>query len=272
MTISQAIVLGIVQGLTEFLPVSSSGHLVLFSELFGVQTQSLVFEVTVHVGTLLAVLAVFWGEVKLLFASLIKLLRSPKQAKTLLKDDPGCRLLLALVLGTLPAVLVALILKEQVERLFSSTLFTAVMLLVTGAILYAAEKRSAVRGRSAPSYADALVIGCGQAAAILPGLSRSGTTIAVGLFRGLDRESAARFSFLLSMPAILGGLVLSLIDLVSGTAALEVGALVAGLVSAAITGYLAIRFFLGMVRRGKLVWFSYYTWLVGAAVIIVHLL
>lgn len=95
MTISQAIVLGIVQGLTEFLPVSSSGHLVLFSELFGVQTQSLVFEVTVHVGTLLAVLAVFWGEVKLLFASLIKLLRSPKQAKTLLKDDPGCRLLLA---------------------------------------------------------------------------------------------------------------------------------------------------------------------------------
>lgn len=271
MTIIQAIILGIVQGVTEFLPVSSSGHLVLMSQLFGVREQSIVFEVIVHVGTLLAVLAVFRSEVKLLAASLVKLVGNPKQAEVLLRQDSGCRLLVALVVGTLPAVAVALLLKNQVERLFSSSLAAGVMLIVTGFVLFAAEKRAA-GSRSDPSLLDALLIGCGQAVAVLPGLSRSGTTIAVGLFRGLDRQSAARFSFLLSVPAILGALVLSLLDLFSGTVTLGAGVLISGLISAAVTGYLAIRFFLAMLRKGKLVWFSYYTWLVGAVIIVVHML
>jgi len=271
-TITQAIILGIIQGVTEFLPVSSSGHLVLFAQLFGVQEQSIVFEVMVHVGTLLAVLAAFSREVKLLITSAWKLVRSPQQAPALVRQDAGCRLLVALIIGTIPAVVVALLLKEQVEQLFASSLVVGIMLLVTGLVLYAVEKRAAAGRSTEPSLQDALLIGCGQAAAIVPGLSRSGTTIAVGLLRGLDRESAARFSFLLSVPAILGALALSLVDLFGGAVHHGAGVLSAGLVSAAVTGYLAIRFFLRLVRRGKLIWFSYYTWLVGAVVIIVHLL
>jgi len=270
-TVIQAIILGIIQGVTEFLPVSSSGHLVLGAQLFGLQEQSLVFEVMVHVGTLVAVLAVFWREVEQLLLAAVKFVRSPSQATTLVQQDPGCRLLVALVLGTIPAVVVALLFKEQVEQLFSSSLFVGVMLLVTGFILFLVDRRLPGKARQ-PSFLDALVIGCGQAAAIVPGLSRSGTTIAAGLLRGLDREGAARFSFLLSIPAILGALALSVRDLLRGATSLGLGVLVAGFLSAAVTGYLAIRFFLRVVRQGKLVWFSYYTWLVGAVIIVVYLL
>ena len=272
MTVLQAIFLGIIQGLTEFLPVSSSGHLVLFSQLFKVQEPSLIFEVVVHVGTLLAVLVAFRSEVGLLVTSFFKLLGKPKNAKQLLKDDLGCRFLSGIIIGTLPTVVVALLFKDQIERFFGSSTFVGIMLIVTGLMLFLTERLGAVReGVSEPSPLDALIVGLGQAVAILPGISRSGTTISVGLLRGLDRNSAARFSFLLAIPAILGALVFSLGDLFGGTTTLSWGTLGAGLVSSAITGYLAIRFFLTLVRRGRLVWFSYYTWFVGALVIVLHL-
>lgn len=272
MTTVQAVILGIIQGLTEFLPISSSGHLVLFSRLFNIQESSLVFEVIVHVGTLLAVLVVFKNEVWVLVKSFFKFLANPKDAKRLATDDPGFRLLLALVLGTVPAVAVALILKEQLQLLFGSSVFVGLMLIVTGTILYLTERRHVGnKGLEKVSTKDALLIGCGQALAILPGLSRSGTTIAVGLLRGLDRESAARFSFLLAIPAILGALVVSFGDLFAGNVTISSNALVAGLIAAALTGYVAIRVLLDLVRKGKLIWFSYYTWTVGALVVILHL-
>ncbi len=273
MTTVQAIILGIVQGLTEFLPVSSSGHLVLFSQLFNVQESSLVFEVMVHVGTLLAVLVVFRAEVWSLIAAFFKLLHKPGDAKRLVNDDPGCRLLLAIVLGTIPAVVVALVLKEQIEQLFSNSLFVGFMLILTGTILYVTERHEVTtKEMSKMSVKDAIIIGCGQAVAIIPGISRSGTTIAVGLFRGLDRESAARFSFLLAIPTILGALVLSLKNLFSGTGAMGTGVLAAGFVAAALTGYVAIQFLLDMIKKGKLIWFSYYTWAIGALVIALHVI
>lgn len=271
MTTVQAVILGIIQGLTEFLPISSSGHLVLFSRLFNIQESSLVFEVIVHVGTLLAVLVVFKNEVWVLVKSFFKFLANPKDAKRLATDDPGFRLLLALVLGTVPAVAVALILKEQLQLLFGSSVFVGLMLIVTGTILYLTERHVGNKGLEKVSTKDALLIGCGQALAILPGLSRSGTTIAVGLLRGLDRESAARFSFLLAIPAILGALVVSFGDLFAGNVTISSNALVAGLIAAALTGYVAIRVLLDLVRKGKLIWFSYYTWTVGALVVILHL-
>lgn len=272
MTILQAVVLGIIQGLTEFLPVSSSGHLVLFSQLFNVEEPSLLFEVIVHVGTLLAVLAVFRQEVAALVAAYWKLLTKPTKFRQLMQDQ-DCRLAVALVLGTIPAVVAALLLKERLEQFFSSSLFVGVMLIVTGLILYLTEKRAVRgRGRKVPGLGDALFIGCGQAVAILPGVSRSGTTMAAGLLRGLDKERAAKFSFLLAIPAILGALVLSLVEVLGRGTTLSAGALGAGLVSSAITGYAAITFFLQLVRKGRLVWFSYYTWLVGGLVIVLHLL
>lgn len=273
MTIIQAILLGIIQGLTEFLPVSSSGHLVLFSQLFNVQEPSLVFEIVVHVGTLLAVLVALNNEVRLLWTSFLKLVSNPKAAKNLFKDDPGCRLLLALVIGTIPTVFVALFFKTQIENLFGSSIFVGFMLIVTGLVLYLSELQGKrLKKLANPSLMDAFVIGCGQAVAILPGISRSGTTISVGLLRGLDRNSAARFSFLLAIPAILGALVFSVGDLFSASTTLGFGSLGAGLVASALTGYFAIRFFLNLVRKGRLVWFSYYTWIVGGLVIVLHLL
>lgn len=272
MTTVQAVILGVIQGLTEFLPISSSGHLVLFSRLFNVQESSLIFEVMAHVGTLLAVLVVFRVEVLTLLVSFLKLLLNPKQAKVLVQEDPGCRLLAALVVGTIPAVIAALVLKEQIEQLFSSSLFVGLMLIVTGVILYATERsKGAAKGMVKVSLKDAFLIGCGQALAIVPGLSRSGTTIAAGLFRGLDKESAARFSFLLSIPAILGALVVSLGDLLAGTAMIQTGAIAAGFAAAAVTGYFAIHVLLDLVKKGRLVWFSYYTWAAGALVVILHL-
>lgn len=271
MTTIQAIILGVIQGLTEFLPVSSSGHLVLFSQLFGVQESSMVFEVMVHVGTLLAVLVVFRSEVWLLINSFFTLLRDPRNAKRHMEEEPGCRLLVALVIGTVPAVLAALLLKEQIEGLFSSSLLVGFMLLVTGVILYVTDRHTgAEKELGAISPRDAVLIGLGQAVAMLPGISRSGTTIAAGLLRGLDREGAARFSFLLAIPAILGALVLSLGDLFAGTSEIALGVLGAGFVSAALTGYLAIHLLLDLVKKGRLIWFSYYTWIVGALVIILH--
>jgi undecaprenyl-diphosphatase len=271
-TTVQAIVLGIIQGLTEFLPVSSSGHLVLFSQLFAVEQSSLVFEVMVHVGTLFAVLVALRTEVLVLLTSVLKLVRSPKKTRQLLREDPGCRILLAIVVGTLPAVVAALLLKDLIETLFTSTLLVGLMLVVTGTILYWTERyKVQKRGMQAISARDALVIGLGQALAIVPGLSRSGTTIAMGLFRGLDRDSSARFSFLLAIPAILGALVFSLDDLLQGTANLGWGPLGAGFLAAGLTGYVAIRFLLDLVKKGRLIWFSYYTWLVGALILVMQL-
>lgn len=272
MTTIQAILLGIVQGLTEFLPVSSSGHLVLFSRLFSVPESSLVFEIVVHVGTLLAVLLVFRNEIGLLINSFLKLLKNPKQWKILVKDDPGCRLLVALVVGTLPAVAAALFLKQQIEGLFNNSLFVGLMLILTGTILYLTEHHKAGgKGLEEISTKDAILIGCGQAVALFPGISRSGSTIAMGLFRGLERESAARFSFLLSVPAIFGALVFSLDDIFAVTTDLGFRVLATGLVASALTGYFAIHFLLELVKKGKLVWFSYYTWVVGAVVVFLHL-
>lgn len=273
MSVIEATFLGIVQGLTEFLPVSSSGHLVLFSQLLKVQEPSLVFEIVVHAGTLLAVLVVFRAEVLLLVSSFFKLLRKPQQAKELVQTDAGCRLLWRLVLATLPVVILALVLKDHIEGLFMSSLFVGFMLLVTGTVLYLSQCRETGRKDLAElSASDALLVGLGQAVAVLPGISRSGTTIAVGLTRGLDRDSAARFSFLLSIPAILGALVFSLDDLFGGATSIGGGAFFAGLLTSAITGYLAIHLLLDLVKRGKLVWFSYYTWFVGTLVIVLSFL
>jgi len=273
LTIIEAIFLGIIQGLTEFLPVSSSGHLVLFSQLMEVDNPALVFEIVVHMGTLLAVLVVFWQEVLLLLKSFFKLVKHPRQAQELLRTDPGCKLLLNLVLATVPVVILALAFKTQIEQVFQSSLFVGFMLLVTGTVLYASERIGTKNKEVAQlSPGDAGLIGVGQAVAILPGISRSGTTIAVGLARGLNRDSAARFSFLLSIPAILGAFVFSLDELIRPTAPVGAGPLLAGLIASAVTGYLTIHLLLNLIRRGKLVWFSYYTWFVGTVVVVLGII
>lgn len=254
MSIWEAIVLGLVQGLTEFLPVSSSGHLVIVGALLGVQQESLAFGVIVHFATLIAVLIALKDDWYPIVLGLLGR-GDQKIAK---------RRLVAVAAGSLPVALAGLLLENVVERLFGSPAFAAAMLLVTGAVLWLAAARAGAGGRSLDEVGvkEALLIGCGQAFALVPGISRSGSTMAAGVFAGLEQEAAARFSFLLAIPAILGAALLELPEIVeTGTA--SAAALAAGAAAAGVSGYAAIALFLRLVKRGTLRGFAVYTWMVG---------
>lgn len=272
MNLLEAIILGLVQGLTEFLPVSSSGHLVLFGSLLGINEPTIAFEVLLHLGTLIAIFVVFWSDIVGLWRGFIKLVSQPRKIKQLIRDDSECRIIYLLVLATIPTVIVGLLFKDWITQLFYSPVFTGFMLLITGSILFISDRISREKkSMGAMTDQDGLAIGLGQALAILPGISRSGTTIACALLRGVKREQAARFSFLLSIPAVLGSQVLALEELfVAQSVTTPFSILAIGTAVAAISGYFAIKLLLEFVRKGKLVVFSYYTWFVGLLVIFLH--
>lgn len=270
MDILQAVILGVVQGLTEFLPISSSGHLVLFAALLNVNEPGMFLEIMLHFGTLIAVFAAFWPEVSLLIKSALTMLRNPARIGQLVKEDAGCRLVLVIILATLPIAVVGLAAEDLIARFFGNPAFTGAMLCVTGTILFISSRvRRGGKQLEEISFGDGLAVGLAQALAVLPGISRSGTTIAAGLLRGIRRESAAKFSFLLSIPAVLGSQLLAVKELVAdpGISA-SLPTAVVGALSAAVTGYLAIRLLLSFVRRGKLTAFAYYTWFVGLIVLL----
>lgn len=251
MELLKAVLLGIVQGLTEFLPVSSSGHLVIGSKLLHFQEQGVTFDVFVHVGTLLAVLLVFRQEIKDMICAPFLFLAGRREKAVLhsLFWD------LYIIIATIPAVIVGLFFKDAIEMVFSSLTVVFVMLAVTGLIMIVT--RFLPERDEAVTPLRALLIGCAQACAILPGLSRSGSTIFTGMLLGVDREAAARFSFLISIPAILGALVLQLGDLEAGNSGLYPQFL-AGTVASAVSGYFAITLLLDLVRKNRLQWFGYY--------------
>jgi undecaprenyl-diphosphatase len=272
MNVLEAVLLGAVQGLTEFLPVSSSGHLVLFQKILGISAPALFFDTLVHGGTLAAVFVVLWPDIW-------AILRRPVQPLT------GY-----LILGTLPTVAAALVFNRAVEAAFESGAFLGFAFLVTSMFLALAEifakKAARPRQKAEMTGLDALTIGIFQAIAIIPGVSRSGSTLSASLARGLDRNFAARFSFLLSIPAILGALVLQIKDLadsagaeiagpeVLGGPAPAVGAgsigalaLAAGTLIAAVVGFFAIRVMLKLVRERSLWGFAAYTGILGLLVL-----
>ncbi|NMB45890.1 MAG: undecaprenyl-diphosphate phosphatase [Firmicutes bacterium] len=267
MSIWKAIVLGIVQGLTEFLPVSSSGHLVLLGQLFGLEEPDLTFDVMVHLGTLIAVVVALRGEIGLLLQGLRPM--DMEQGPAASRVKAGRRLILLLVIGTLPAAVVGLIAKDFIEQLFGSVAFVGVALLITGSLLWWAEGRhDGGRTLEEMKPQDALHIGTMQILALAPGISRSGTTISGGLVRGLTRSEAARFSFLLSIPVIAGAVLLQIDDLFAAFAGGTWVPLVAGTVAAALSGFVAIEGLLKLIRHHSLRVFSYYTWAVGLMVLI----
>ena len=261
MTLIQAIFLGILQGATEFIPVSSSGHLVLVPWLLNWPKPSLIFDAIVHWGTVLAVLAVFWRDLYRLLLAGLDSLRSRSLA------DPDARLAWWVVTGTIPAAVIGYLLKDFFENLFGTPVAAAVFLLITGFILITSE-RLGTRTREAEgmNWYEALLVGLAQAAAIAPGISRSGATIAAGLLRGVRRAAAARFGFLLLVPIAIGAGLFSLLDLIGqdGLSG-EWPLLTAGFLAAAVSGYLCIRFLLNYLQRGKLYIFAIYVWLFGAA-------
>jgi len=241
----QAAWLAAVQGLTEFLPVSSSGHLVILQGLMDVPRQGIAFEVVVHLGTLLAVLVVYGRD---LLRILVGALR---------RDRKSLRMIGLLAIGSVPAGAAGVLLGDSVRELFDSPLLASFMLLVTGTVLFTTRW---ARRDGGPGPLSAIVIGLSQALALLPGISRSGSTISTGLFFGLDREEAARFSFLLSVPAIAGA---GLLELPGMSASDMETHLLVGFVVSALTGYSALRLLLRFVRHGKLHAFCWYCWAAG---------
>jgi len=249
----KAVVLGIIQGLTEFLPISSSGHLVIGSELLNFQEQGLAFDVFLHLGTLTSVLLVFRKEIWDMVMAPFRYLRGQRDESVLqsLKWD------LYIIIATIPAVIVGLMLKDSIELLFSSLFLVFVMLSVTGGVMIGT--RYLKSGDNPISPVRAILIGCAQAMAIMPGLSRSGSTIFVGMALGIDRQVVARFSFIMSIPAILGAVVLQIGDLAadppSGDSILYI---LAGTIAAAVSGYFAIVLLLDIVKKNRLQYFGYY--------------
>ncbi|HEX9697149.1 MAG TPA: undecaprenyl-diphosphate phosphatase [Actinomycetota bacterium] len=267
MPILHALILGLLQGATEFLPVSSSGHLVLFPFVMGWEEPTVAFDVAVHIGTLISVLIVFWDRVRPLALALFH------------RDERNRHLLTLLFVGSVPAGIAGLALASLFESAFGRPMFAAVLLGVTGYLLVlgdrfakeheervveemAAARVAAARMEPLPNAKplrtedtmdalDALVVGVAQAAAILPGISRSGATVVAGLRMGITREAAVRYSFLLSIPAILGALIVQLPDLASQGASGDLPAILVGVAASAVSGVIAIRWFIRlMVRRG----------------------
>lgn len=263
MSLLQAIILGIVQGLTEYLPVSSSAHLVLVPWALGWEFEpnaAFAFDVLVQMGTLVAVVVYFWKDLLQMLRAVLTALRERK-----LTQDPYVRLACWIVLGTIPAVVAGLALKDTVESAFGSPVATSAFLLVTAALLIVAERiGKRLRPLDSQTWKDAAWIGLAQALSLFPGISRSGATISAGMLLDLDRPSAARFSFLLSIPVMLGAGALALADLAAlPSAASFAPPLIAGFVAAAVVGYASIRWMLGFVTRHSLAIFSAYCAIIG---------
>lgn len=260
MTWWQAIILGLVQGLTEFLPVSSSGHLMIFKELVGADAEGFLdFTVTVHFATVLATLVVFWGVIVKLLSGLFKFRYNEE-------TDYICKILVSCI----PVAIVGFLFKDKVEALFGGTLFhvgvglciTALLLLVSDAAGKSFRVPSAGKAMNGISYWQALVVGVAQAFAVAPGVSRSGSTIAVGLLTGAKRESIAQFSFLMVLIPIIGEQCLDLLKVALGEASFGAGTgvlpLLLGFISAFASGLFACRFMIAVVRKAKLSWFALY--------------
>lgn len=260
-----AALMGLLQGITEFLPVSSSGHLSLFQNFFGGKEPDNLFNVLLHFATLITVCLVYRRDIADMilefFRGVKALFSKGGEAQT---PPPARRLVFLLILGTLP-LFVILPIKSKIEALGASTLFIGCALLVTGVILFASDRFA--RGKKTArtmTVADALLVGCAQALAVVPGLSRSGTTISAGMARGLDRPFAVRYSFLLSLPAVLGATILEIKDAVEvGLDPAVLPPYLLGMVIAAVSGYFAIRLVDLLASKGKFGAFAYYCWAAG---------
>lgn len=268
MDIIQGIIIGIVQGLTEFLPVSSSAHLVFAQNILGVKS-SLAFDTFLHLGTLIAVLWFFRYDIYKMLKSWWLSIGDILQGRFTegFREDPYKRLAWYVILATIPVGIVGVLFEDSVDALFSGALYVpAFFLFVTGTILYLSQRMTSGNiNYDNITKKEALFMGLGQACAILPGLSRSGTTIAAGLTIGLDKEFAAKFSFILSIPAIFGAFILQLKDIGSAMDANFLPVFL-GFVAAIISGYMAIKWMLDLIQNKSLDIFSYYCWAVGIIV------
>jgi len=281
-----SIFLGLVQGISEFLPISSSGHLSLFQNFFGLTGTdgNLFFDVLLHLGTLIAIFVYYWKDILDLLKELVRLVATlfgkgerkgpvtPSGGRKL-KLTPESRMILMIIVATVPLVFV-LPIKDKVESLYGNVVFIGCALLATGTILFISDRLA--KGKKTARTAtmlDAFLVGIGQAVAVVPGLSRSGTSISAGMLRGFQRKFAVRFSFLMSIPAVLGANIISIKDAMeAGIDTSLMPMYVVGTIVAAVSGYFAIRLVNLLADKGKFGNFAYYCWGVGAAALVATLM
>ena len=276
LTLLHAVLLGLIQGVAEFLPISSSGHLAIAEHLLGQTGAAEIpgfFDVLLHLGTLAAVFAAYWQDIRDMIREFFDGIGDLARGSTPSPVPPARRMILLIIAGTLPLFAV-LPVKDLVEGLGDNMYFVAGALLVTGCLLFASDHvRKGRKTERTATLADVLLVGAAQAVATCPGISRSGTTITAGCFVGFERKFAVRFSFLLSIPAILGANILSLKDALEAEIPWEeVPVYLAGVLVAAVVGYACIRLLKMIAEKGRFGFFAYYCWLAGAVTLALTLL
>ncbi|ABR50413.1 putative undecaprenol kinase [Alkaliphilus metalliredigens QYMF] len=275
MTTFKAILLGIVQGLTEFLPVSSSGHLAVTQHLLGVPEDRILFlTILLHVGTLFSVFFVYADDIFMICKEFILMIVDLLTGKGIRVNNQYRKLGLLIIVATIPTGIIGLFFKDLFTSFYNSTLIIGISLLVTGTLLWTAEKvNTGKRDIKDMNWFDAVIVGLFQGLAITPGISRSGSTIVGSLFRGFNKELATKFSFLISIPAILGATVFEVKDVLEvGLGDFTLTMLIAGVLASFLSGVFAIRTLINFIKKEKLYYFSYYTWTVGSIVILFSLL
>ena len=276
MTFLSSFLLGLVQGIAEFLPISSSGHLAIAQDLLGMSDAGTVpefFDVLLHLGTLVAVFVAYWADIKDMVLEFFRGAGDLIHHSTPNPVPPARRLILLIILGTLP-LFVVLPVKDAVQSLSNSMVFIGAALIVTGVLLFVSDRvKKGRKNERTATWLDVLIVGLGQAIATMPGISRSGMTITTGCFVGFERKFAVRFSFLLSIPAVLGANILSLADAAkAGINWAEVPVYLVGVVTAAVVGYLCIRLLRFIADRGKFGAFAYYCWAVGVLTLVLNVI
>lgn len=271
MNIFESILLGLIQGLSEFLPISSSGHLALLQYFFGIEGESvLIFAVLLHFGTLIAVLIVYRKDIWELIIELGRAIKDIFTGKGLnVNANENRRLGYMIIVATIPVVIIGLLFNDFFKEAYTNILMIGICLIITGTFLWIAERQaSGYKGIREMRFRDAVFVGVLQCIAMLPGISRSGATIVGGLFAGLNRELAVKFAFLISIPSVIGAVILET------PAAIEQGLagellipVIIGVVIAGISGFIAIKTMIKIVSNKKLFYFSFYTWIVGIAIV-----
>lgn len=250
-TLIEAVILALIQGLTEWLPVSSSGHLVIAQNFLDLNPP-LIFDVMLHFGTLIVVIVMFRNYILDLFKTLVKGNFKTQEGKFV--SD--------IIIGSIPIAIIGVIFYEDIKSLFSNLLATGLALLITGCVLFVSEKRL---GNKKMNIIDSFLVGLGQAIAIVPGISRSGVTISTGLLRKIDKTTAFRYSFLLSVPAVLGATIIEVKDLVVGN--VELLPIAVGVIVSMLVGYASLKFLQKIVMSERFHLFAYYCWVVGIAIL-----
>ena len=275
MSILAAVLLGLIQGIAEFLPISSSGHLSILQNLFGVNTAEghMLFDVLLHFGTLISVCVVYRRDIVDMVREFIGMLgdiKNPGSGRE--ASVPTRRLIIMIIVSTLPLLAVMLV-KDYIEQLYYSTAFVGFGLILTGCMLYVSDKMiSGRKNEKTMTVKDALIIGLCQAVATIPGISRSGATITAGIATGQNREFAVRYSFLISLPAIVGACILSIIDAVKAGSDVAFLAYALGAAVAAVVGIFAIKLVNALAQKGKFGMFAVYCWAVGGLSILLSII